>query len=74
MIFHTLFTICSWEAMVIISHPPQGSEELFFLGHLQSENSFVDNSLCKGLSKEDIASRLDLLVSMSADYLSFKYT
>lgn len=52
---------------MIISHPPQGSEELFFLGHLQSENSFVDNSLCKGLSKEDIASRLDLLVSMSAE-------
>lgn len=58
---------------MIISHPPQGSEELFFLGHLQSENSFEDNSICKGLSKEDIASRQDLLVSMLADYLSFKY-
>lgn len=57
--------------MVIISHPPQGSEELFFLGPLQSENSFEDNSLCEGLSKEDIASRLDLLVSMSADYFEF---
>lgn len=73
MIFPMLFTVYSWEVMVIISHPPQGSKELFFLGHLQSENSFKDNSLCKGLSKEDIASRLDLLVSISVDYLSFKY-